>query len=126
MKTKLTKREKTAQALCQSIRESVTAGGSYPVEVEWTRSATWGANPQIRHRGERCVNVSGCGYCKLSTALAECLRFLAEDEAGQHRIWAAGGSGESGIISRLAEAGWNLVPVCHGKSYDVYTLSRKT
>ena len=56
------------------------------ISIEWKKSATWGANPHGEawlsfidkdgHRNSKYVTfggVSGCGYDKLSTAVAGCL-----------------------------------------------------
>lgn len=127
MKTKapkLTTTEKRALALCQSIRQSVTDGGSYPLTVEWVASRTWGSNPRIMHHGGKCTNVSGCGYCKHSTALAEALRWLGETEDQQHEIGRQGGAGISSVTRALAEQGWVLEYVTGGKGYDAYTIRK--
>lgn len=124
MKTKLTKREKTAQAFCQSIRASLARGDAYSFTVEWNRSTTWGSNPQIEYRGDKCLSVSGCGYCKPSTALADALRFLPDDETAQARVHSAGGCGVSTVKTRLREAGFTLEETASGKTFDVFTLRR--
>jgi hypothetical protein len=120
MKTKLTKRETRAAALCESIRRN--DGGS--VTVEWVNSRTWGSNPRILHHGEPVTDVSGCGYCKHSTALADALRFLPETEEGQAKVHRTGGAGVSSVIAALAAQGWTLAPVASGKGFDAYTLAR--
>ena len=125
MKTKLTTTEKRAMALCETIKQSCqTPGNSHPLEVEWIKSATWGANPRILHRGEKVTNVSGCGYCKHSTALADALRFLGETEEEMHSIRRKGGAGVSSVISALRDCGWKLEPVAAGRNYDCYQISR--
>lgn len=46
------------------------------VKVEWKKSKTWGMNPHAvayHPGGAATAKASGCGYCKLSTVLAECL-----------------------------------------------------
>lgn len=121
MKQKLTTTEKRAAAYCQALK---TSGGG-PVIVDWAKSATWGHNPRIfDHHGEKTTNVSGCGYCKHSTALADCLRFLGETPEEQRAIHRKGGAGVSAVVSALAEIGWTLTPTASGKGFDAYTLTR--
>jgi len=120
MKTKLTKRETRAAALCESIRRN--DGGS--VTVEWVNSRTWGSNPRILHHGEPVTDVSGCGYCKHSTALADALQFLPETEEGQTSVAQKGGAGVSSVMAALAAQGWILTYVTGGKGFDAYTLAR--
>lgn len=113
---------KRAHALCQSIRES---GGAYPVNVEWTNSRTWGYCPRILRNGEKVAYAGGCGYDKLSSVLAEALRWLGDTDEQHAAIWQAGGTGESGITRALAAAGWTLSRTATGSSFDCFTVSRK-
>ena len=127
MKTKipkLTVTEKRAVALCDAIRDYCRDGGSYPLTVEWIESRTWGSNPRIMHHGEKCTNVSGCGYCKHSTALADALRWLGESEDARHEIGRKAGAGVSSVQSALAAQGWILESVAGGKRFDCYTIRR--
>ncbi len=121
---KLTTTEKRAKALCESIRRNTENGGSDSITVEWIDSRTWGSNPRIMHHGEKCTNVSGCGYCKHSTALAEALRWLGETEELRHAIGRKAGVGVSSVQSELAAQGWKLECVASGKKFDVYTIAR--
>ncbi len=119
MKTKQTKTEKRAVEFCEQIIRN--KGGS--VAVEWTRSRTWGSNPAIRHFGDKCCQVSGCGYDKLSTALADVLRFLFPIDTKEHAaIWQTGGCGESSTVETLNQFGWQLEKVSSGKTFDAYTI----
>lgn len=121
MKTKLTKTEKRAAEFCAQLIQN--RGGS--VSVDWAKSATWGMNPTIRHLGEKCCQVSGCGYDKLSTALAGVLRFLFPQESQEHsEVWQTGGAGESTTERTLAKYGWTLKKVASGKTYDCYDLRK--
>lgn len=127
MKTKapkLTITERRAVNFCQSIRQACTEGGSYSFTVEWIDSRTWGSNPRIMHHGGKCTNVSGCGYCKHSTALAEALRWLGNTEDEQHAIGRKGGCGVSSVKEALAAQGWILESVAGGKRFDCYTIRR--
>ena len=116
----MTTTEKRANALCESIRHN--GGGN--VTVEWIKSATWGRNPRIMHYGEKCTNISGCGYCKHSAALASALRYLGMTEEDRHSIDCTQGAGISRVRDALAAIGWNLDCVAFGKSFDAYALSR--
>ena len=119
MKAKLTKTERRASEYCAELIRS--KGGT--VTVDWSRSRMWGMNPTIRRFGDKCCQVSGCGYDKLSTALAEVLRFLFPPDTKEHStIWQTGGAGESSTMRALKEYGWQLEKISSGKAYDVYTI----
>lgn len=120
MKTKLTATEKRALALCESIRQS---GGPYPINVEWKRSVTWGLCPSIRHRDGKAAHASGCGYCKLSTVLAEALQFITGDPENPADL--GSGAGVSAVQQRLSDLGWDLRCVASGKMFNCFTIARK-
>lgn len=128
MKTKapkMTVTERRAVALCEAIRQACHYPAEiYPLTVEWIDSRTWGSNPRIMHRGEKCTNVSGCGYCKHSTALANALCHLGETEDARRAIARTAGVGVSRVQSVLAEHGWILEPTASGKRFDCYTIRR--
>lgn len=120
MKTKLTAVEKRAKAFCEALKAQ--DGGS--IMVEWRKSAMYGYNPVIcNYADEKVTNVSGCGYCKHSTALADCLQFLGETEEDRNAIARTGGAGVQVTIRALEAIGWHLVLTHSGKSFDCYTLS---
>lgn len=121
---KMTITEKRAKALCEAIKHAISNGGSYPITIDWIKSSTWGQNPRIMHNGKKATNVSGCGYCKHSTALAQALRFLGDNEATMHNIWSKGGCGVSAVTSALLEAGYFLEAVASGKSFDCYKIHK--
>lgn len=119
-RTKLTTTEKRALALCESFKKHL--GGI--VTVEWKPSKMYGNNPVISYHNEKCCNVSGCGYDKLSTALGEVLRFLAPIDSPAHMdIWTTGGVGESATMRSLAKVDWQLKTLTKGKTFDVYELT---
>lgn len=116
---KLTITEKRALRFCEALREY--KGGC--INVEWKRSAMWGSNPVIEAYGGKCTNISGCGYDKLSSALAQCLRFLFPiGSIAYNEVWQTGGAGESSTCAALAKYGWLLSKVGSGKSFDCYEL----
>lgn len=42
------------------------------VSIQWLKNSTWGSNPRAsNNKGFEGRGISGCGYCKRSTALAE-------------------------------------------------------
>jgi len=99
---KLTKTEENAKLLCEWIRKGLRKG----LIIEWRKSHTWGMNPHISLGDDReAVRVSGCGYCKESTALAHCLCWLLEPDteafkdvsrtAGRWRIKRCGRTGKT-------------------------------
>jgi hypothetical protein len=120
MKTKMTTVEKRAAAYCETIR----AGYTQTVPVDWTTSRDYGLNPRIYHRGEKCTTVSGCGYCKLSAALADVLQWLGNTNEERHSIARQSGCGEPAVIRALELIGWKLTPTAHGKKYDVYSIEK--
>lgn len=117
---KLTATEKRAKAFCDDVRKY----GSARVNVEWTRSATWGSNPRIMYGSGKLTNVSGCGYCKHSQALADCLRFLGDTTEAVSHIWRTGGCGPESVIKVLALHGWKLERIASGRNLDAYQITR--
>jgi hypothetical protein len=125
---KLTVREKRAQAFISSRVENMGDTG-FLLEVEWKASRTWGSNPHVYDfDGSDCVDVSGCGYCKLSTAMADVLRFLPGLTPEQsNAVWALGGTGESSVIGKLATlTGGQYQIATHywHKGLNVYRVTR--
>lgn len=121
MKTKLTTCEKRALAYCQQLEQY--DGGN--VSVDWKRSACYGMNPVIEYHGGKCCNISGCGYDKLSAALASVLCYLFPIGSDAFNAVASlGGSGESSVQATLLKHGWKLDKQASGKTYDCYNLTR--
>ena len=123
MKTqrKLTTVEKRARAMCQALNEN--NGGDFA--VEWRKSRDYDRNPVILWHGERACSVSGCGYCKHSTALADVLCWLFPADSEPHlRIARRGGAGVSSVMAALEENGWKLEYAASGSNFDSYRLSR--
>jgi hypothetical protein len=125
---KLGKREQRAAQFIAS-RVEYSSEGSFLLEVEWKRSATWGSNPHVYDfDGSDCVSVSGCGYCKLSTAMGDVLRFLPGLSPEQSAaVWQLGGTGESSVLGKLsALTGGQYQIVRHywHKGLDVYRVTR--
>ena len=119
----LTTVEKRAKAWCDNIHR--TGLDDIDIAVEWKRSKTWGSNPAIEsHDGKMC-NVSGCGYCKLSTALADVLCFLCPVDSDEHNAIArTGGAGVNSVIAALKNVGWDLRKTASGKMFDGFKLTR--
>lgn len=125
---KLNKREMRARTFIGEKVENMPADG-FLLEVEWRKSSTWGWNPQVDdYSGEPCLDVSGCGYCKLSTAVANMLRHLPDltpEESSS--VWGLGGTGESSVLSELGKrtgGKWQIVRHYSNKSVNVYRVSR--
>ncbi len=112
--------EKRAAAFCADLARY----GNAAITVEWRRSAAWGHNPAVTHNGEKLAGASGCGYCKESAALAECLRWLGATEDDRRLVSSAHGCGVETVIKRLAGIGWQMRRVASGKTFDAYELSR--
>lgn len=126
MKTKspkLTTCETRAKSFCESL--ATYGGGDFG--VEWKRSAMWGSNPVIAHRGGKCTNISGCGYDKLSAALASVLCFLFTYGSDEFNAVAAlGGCGVSSVQSTLESHGWKLDRTATSSTFDGFRLTRIT
>lgn len=125
---KLGKREQRAQAFISSRVENMGDSG-FLLEVEWKRSATWGSNPHVYDfDGSDCVDVSGCGYCKLSTAMADVLRFLPGLTPEQSdAVWGLGGTGESSVLGKLSAltgGKYQIAPHYWHKGLNVYRVTR--
>jgi hypothetical protein len=112
------------EARAQSDIETALKYGSLYFRIEWVKSRTWGYNPKIYTTGGSAVNISGCGYCKESAALADYLRFLGTTEEEQGKIWAKSGAGFGSVANALALIGWKLDHVYNGKTEDAYQLTR--
>ena len=120
--TKLTASEKRAKAYL----EESTKYDTFNFSIKWKKSRTWGANPFIGDfQDKNCVSVSGCGYCKLSTALADFLAFLFPPDTEPHRaIRRQGGAGEYSVMEALRSQGWALEKVYGDRDTDAYRLER--
>lgn len=118
---KLTTVERRAANYCGDLNQY--NGGR--IVIEWKKSATWGSNPVIESYHGKCTNVSGCGYCKESTALADVLCFLFPvDSDAYNDVRRTGGAGVSSVVTALAKHGWTLEKLCGTKTSDVYDLKR--
>ena len=61
---------------CQEMAYILGTGSTIQLSTEWTKNRTWGANPhtELWAFGEYTTGAaSGCGYDKLSTAIAQAL-----------------------------------------------------
>jgi len=120
-KRKLTKSDERAQALCQSILDI----GEREIVVEWTRGGIYGKQAYVETWDGKAGLTGGCGYCKLSTALADVLRWLFEPDTEDHNaIWRTGGAGEQSVKRELAKRGWSLEKTSSGKNHDAYRIRR--
>jgi hypothetical protein len=126
------------------------------ISVEWKKSRMWGNNPKAEARIEkpdsRCFyesgSISGCGYDKESTAIAEAINqsneflkllYLAKenDPTAKNGELLGYGSGY-GILPRLEggvgvscyprifeKIGFDFHNSASGKTFDVYTITKK-
>ena len=119
---KLTTCERRALVFCQSLADN--DGGQ--IQVHWSRGGTYGSQASIYSgTGGLCYRTGGCGFDKLSSCLANVLRFMAPLGADEHRrIWGAGGAGLCSVQDRLAAIGWKLEQIVNSKNLDVFQLSR--
>ena len=121
MKTpRLTQTEKNALRFCADILTGPTS-----FAVEWKPSHTWGRTAGVYYRGARCSLASGCGYDKLSAALADALRWLYPAGTDAHAaISLCQGAGEGTVTDRLKKHGYTLTPVFQNKTTNAYTISK--
>ena len=151
------------------IKSVMSAGKltSVKISVEWIRSRMWGANPKAEcwytytdKEGNRASNyitsesISGCGYDKLSTAVAQCLNQINEvlkplyikkdkvikpavksqNDANREIFGYGSGYGilpsiEGGVgvscYPRIFESiGFKFQSVASGKSFDVFEITK--
>lgn len=131
---------------------------SVKISVEWKRSAMWGSNPNaecwasfINKDGNRdsvyiqSGSIGGCGYDKLSTAVAKCLSqvdavlkplYELKNEnidaknndligygAGYGILpYIEGGVGVSCYDRIFKKIGFDFKQVASGKTFDVFTI----
>lgn len=120
-KPSLTKTEQAAQAFARHVKEY----GSAAFAVEWCKSATWGRNAYVTASGYGTLaKTSGCGYDKESAALADALRFLADNEEDMSSVWAMQGGGFHSVQKALVDIGWKLTRTHSGKTEDGFSISR--
>lgn len=148
MQTKRAKEaERDAKKRFDRLREveEVEAPAAVSIVVEWHKSQTWGMNPRARVAAERVAtygSASGCGYDKLSAAIAsafnqnpEILKILYDHaEAGGVLPYGVstfaglpsfdGGCGVSCFYSIFEACGYTFRQVASGKMFDVYEITR--
>ena len=118
----ITKTERRARAV--AAEWATTAARGYPVQIAivWRHSRTWGLCPRLEWGREKIAYANGCGYDKLSTVLADVLRWLPDID--HNKIAGTMGAGESGVRQALAEYGYTLTHVYDGRHEDAFTLTR--
>ncbi len=120
-KTKLTTVEKRAQSYCQNVNR----WGNADFGVEWKKSRMWGHNPVIESNEGKMCSISGCGYCKLSSALAYVLCFLFPVESDAfNEVQRTAGAGEGSVREALKRNGWILERTATGNHFDGFRLTR--
>jgi hypothetical protein len=120
-KPRLTKTEQAAQAFARHVK----GYGFAALTVEWRKSDTWGRNAYVTAGGfGTLAKTSGCGYDKESSALADALRFLADNEEDMRSVWVMQGGGFYSVQKALAAIGWKLTRTSTGKTEDGFSISR--
>lgn len=122
------------------------------IAVEWKKSATWGANPTAEAKVKNLGLISsgsigGCGYDKLSTAVARVLNsvpqfrklmFEAKDKninKSNHDIFGygsgygilpsfEGGVGVSCYYKIFEAIGYKFEQISSGKTFDVFQITK--
>ena len=125
MKNQVTGEKLTVtETRAHSDMDSAKRYGTHYFRIEWKKSSMYGYNPTIQTRGGNAVNISGCGYCKESAALASYLRFLGTTEEEQRKIHGTSGAGFGSVATALKAIGWQLLHVYNGKTEDAYQLNK--
>jgi len=120
-KVKFTTVEKRAQLYCDRIKKY----SCETIKIEWKKSKTYGSNPVIFYGDQKCTNVSGCGFDKLSTALADLLAFLVTPLSNEYwNIRSKGVCGVSSLENELMKYDWKLEKVANGSDFDVYHIEK--
>lgn len=120
MKQSLT--EKQAKAACDNI---VASHSTSHILVEWRKSKVYGANPVITYRDKKCSDVTGCGYDKLSTALARFFKFLFPYESDDYYFIAGLGEGGVDVLLReLLKRGWVAEAISGTDRIFMYSVVR--
>ena len=109
-------------AVCAWIKNGTRKG----IVIEWRKSHTWGMNPHISLGDEReAVRVSGCGYCKESTAIAHTLCYLFEPDTEAFKdVSHMAGAGVPSVAEALKKYGWKLEAVAEGKNIRAYSVTK--
>ena len=118
----------------------------FDINVEWTRSSTWGSNPHAKVYAPGCSTngtASGCGYDKESAAVAEALNGNPEImkllyqyiDAGNILAYGVhvfagmpsfqGGVGVSCFARIFEIMGYNWKTLASGKTFDAYEVTKK-
>jgi hypothetical protein len=114
MNRKLNQTERNAKDICGNI----SAEGHGTFRLRWTRGGMYGRQIHAEVGNTTVARTCGCGYDKLSTAIADFLRFLVPN------VWQCGGTGYSTVANELERNGWTLERIYNGKDEDGYKISR--
>lgn len=117
------------ETLLKSWIGHLAKSGDFTVAVEWVKSRTWGRNPQVRdNNGESCLDISGCGYCKTSTAIANIAAQLPDlSDVERDNIARLGGTGADNTtkgIARFTGGRW-ACKLARGGNVDVLHFTRQ-
>ena len=100
-------------------------GTEHTFAIHWKRSKNYGNNPHIYDLdGRDFIRVSGCGYDKRSTALADYLCNLPTlEENDRKKIRSTGGSGEAHVFRKVLEFGFKVEGLYTDALVDVYKVT---
>jgi len=139
--------KETAARLAKLDAAEHAAGARwFDINVEWTRSRTWGNNPHAKVYAPGCSTngtASGCGYDKESAAVAEALNSNPEImkllyqyiDAGNILAYGVhvfagmpsfqGGVGVSCFARIFELMGYDWKTLACGKTFDAYEVAKK-
>lgn len=87
--------------------------------IRWRKSSQYGWNPIIEDQaGDRCTDVSGAGYDKLSACLSSFLHWIFPDQVNL-----GNGQGVRCVIERMKDRGWILEHTLADNELDIFTLA---
>lgn len=122
----MSRTESNAALFCGWIKSGFRKG----FIIEWKNSSSWGYCPHIYcdatiEPRRDCVRVYGCDYNKKSSALAEFLCHLFDDDdTAKKDVQATAGGGFREVAAALARHGWILEEVATGAYANAYTIKR--
>ncbi len=155
LKKKVQRLEKKYLENCMYLDSLPTVKAKeFKISIEWSKSRTWGLNPTAKFtsfepfESNSSGSVSGCGYCKESTAFARAANknkafiYLLSKEKNRPKNKGKSNSqifgyGVDGVIPHLSEGvgvssfysvceaiGYKLNDIAHGKTFDAYTINK--
>jgi hypothetical protein len=116
--TRKSKTQELYDLVCTHAREY----GSVNINVTWHRNRTWGNCPRLEYNGQEGQSVTGCGFDKLSTVLANALGGLSDSVEGRKAIEGTAAAGLSATRKALEAQGWGITTTASGQTFDCFEV----